>query len=117
LTIRAAAAALGRGAVRLAVSAGQLARRYPLETAAVTLLALGGLVLPFPYWLFGGLLGGVLSIWSSMWLARDKWLAVVGPLVVVIVGTILDAVKVCRRWRRMPGWRAILRAGSGSWDR
>ena len=92
LTIRAAAAALGRGAVRLAVSAGQLARRYPLETAAVTLLALGGLVLPFPYWLFGGLLGGVLSIWSSMWLARDKWLAVVGPLVVVIVGTILAAV-------------------------
>jgi hypothetical protein len=92
LTVRAAAAALGRGAARLAVSAARLARRYPLETAAVTLLALGGLILPFPYWLFGGLLGGVLSIWSSMWLARDKWIAIFGPLIVVIAGTILGAV-------------------------
>jgi hypothetical protein len=92
LTARTAAAAMGRGAARLAVSAARLARRYPLETAAVTLLALGGLILPFPYWLFGGLLGGVLSIWSRMWLARDKWIAVFGPLIVVIVGTILAAV-------------------------
>jgi hypothetical protein len=74
------------------VSAARLARRYPLETAAVTLLALGGFILPFPYWLFGGLLGGVLSIWSPMWLARDRWIAILGPLVVVIVGTILAAV-------------------------
>jgi hypothetical protein len=92
LTARTAAAATGRGAARLAVSAAGLARRYPLETAAVTVLALGGFILPFPYWLFGGLLGGVLSIWSRMWLARDKWIAVFGPLVVVIVGTILAAV-------------------------
>ena len=92
LTARTAAAAAGRGAARLAVNAARLARRYPLETAAVTLLALGGFILPFPYWLFGGLLGGVLSIWSRMWLARDKWIAIFGPLVVVIVGTILAAV-------------------------
>jgi hypothetical protein len=92
LTVRTAAAALGHRAAQLAVSAARLARRYPLETAAVTLLALGGFILPFPYWLFGGLLGGVLTIWSSMWLARDKWIAVVGPLVIVIVGTILAAV-------------------------
>jgi len=92
VTARSVAAAAGRGAARLAVSAARLARRYPLETAAVTLLALGGFVLPFPYWLFGGLLGGVLSVWSSMWLARDKWIAIFGPLVVVIAGTILAAV-------------------------
>src|SRR5215472_8331391 len=92
VTVRSVAAATGRGAARLAVSGARLARRYPLETAAVTLLALGGFILPFPYWLFGGLLGGVLSIWSSMWLARDKWIAIFGPLVVVIVGTILAAV-------------------------
>jgi hypothetical protein len=92
LTVRAAAAATGRRAARLAVSAARLARRYPLESAAVTLLALGGFILPFPYWLFGGLLGGVLSIWSPMWLARDRWIAILGPLVVVIVGTILAAV-------------------------
>jgi len=92
LTVRSAAAALGRGAARLAVSAARLARRYPLETAAVLLLALGGFILPFPYWLFGGLVGGVLSIWSSMWLARDKWIAVIGPFVIVIAGTILAAL-------------------------
>ena len=92
LTVRTAAAATGRGAARLAVSGAKLARRYPLETAAVVLLALGGLILPFPYWLFGGLLGGLLSIWSKMWLARDKWIAVVGPLVIVIAGTILAAL-------------------------
>lgn len=91
-TLRTAAAALGRAAARLAMSAARLARRYPLETAAVLLLALGGLVLPFPYWLFGGLLGGLLSIRSPMWLARDKWAAVVGPVVIMIVGTILTAV-------------------------
>jgi hypothetical protein len=91
-TLRTAAAALGRGAVRLAMSAARLARRYPLETAAVLLLALGGLVLPFPYWLFGGLLGGLLAIRSPMWLARDKWGAVVGPVVIMIAGTILAAV-------------------------
>jgi hypothetical protein len=96
LTVRAAAAALGRGAVRLAVSAARLARRYPLETAAVLLLALGGLILPFPFWLFGGLLGGLLSIWSPMWLARDKWIAVIGPLIVVIAGTILAAAIIGR---------------------
>jgi hypothetical protein len=91
-TLRTAATALGRGAARLAVSAARLARRYPLETAAVMLLALGGLVLPFPYWLFGGLLGGLLSIRSAMWLARDKWAAVVGPVVIMIVGTVLAAL-------------------------
>jgi len=91
-TLRTAAAALGHGAARLAMNAARLARRYPLETAAVMLLALGGLVFPFPYWLFGGLLGGLLSIRSPMWLARDKWVAVVGPVVIMIAGTILAAV-------------------------
>jgi len=91
-TLRTAAAALGHGAARLAMSAARLARRYPLETAAVMLLALGGFVFPFPYWLFGGLLGGLLSIRSPMWLARDKWVAVIGPVVIMITGTILAAV-------------------------
>jgi hypothetical protein len=92
VTVRSVADAARRGATRFAVSGARLARRYPLETAAVALLALGGLILPFPYWLFGGLLGGVLTIWSKMWLARDKWIAVFGPLVFVIVATILAAV-------------------------
>jgi hypothetical protein len=74
------------------VHGARLARQYPLETAAVTLLAIGGLILPFPYWVFGGLLGALLTIWSPVWLARDRWIAVVGPFVIVIVGTILAAM-------------------------
>jgi len=85
-------AALGSGAARLAVYTARLARQYPLESAAVTLLAIGGLILPFPYWLFGGLLGGILAIRSRIWNARDKWVAIVGPAVVVLVGTVLAAL-------------------------
>ena len=31
-----------------------LARKHPLEAVAVVLLGLGGLILPFPFWLIGG---------------------------------------------------------------
>src|SRR6266516_1331354 len=88
-TMRGLMAALGSGAARLAVYTARLARQYPLESAAVTLLAIGGLILPFPYWLLGGLLGGILAIRSRIWNARDKWVAIVGPAVVVLVGTVL----------------------------
>jgi hypothetical protein len=91
-TVRDLMAALGSSAARLAVSTARLARQYPLESAAVTLLAIGGLILPFPYWLFGGLLGGILAIRSRIWNARDKWVAIVGPAVVVLVGTVLAAL-------------------------
>jgi len=90
--VRGLMAALGSGAARLAVDTARLARQYPLESAAVTLLAIGGLILPFPYWLFGGLLGGILAIRSRIWNARDKWVAIVGPAVVVLVGTVLAAL-------------------------
>lgn len=90
--VRGLITALGSGAARLAVDTARLARQYPLESAAVTLLAIGGLILPFPYWLFGGLLGGILAIRSRIWNARDKWVAIVGPAVVVLVGTVLAAL-------------------------
>jgi hypothetical protein len=96
-TVRGTIAALGSGAARLAMDAARLARQYPLESAAITLLAIGGLILPFPYWLFGGLLGGILAIRSRIWNARDKWLAIVGPAVFVLVGVVLAALIIGRR--------------------
>jgi len=96
-TVRGTVAALGRGAARLAVDTASVARQYPLEGAAVTLLAIGGLILPFPYWLFGGLLGGILAIGSRIWNARDKWVAVVGPAVFVLVGLVLAALIISGR--------------------
>jgi hypothetical protein len=95
--VRGTMAALGRGAARLAVDTASVARQYPLESAAVTLLAIGGLILPFPYWLFGGLLGGILAIRSRIWNARDKWVAIVGPAVFVLVGVVLAALIIGRR--------------------
>ena len=52
-----------------------LARKHPLEAVAVVLLGLGGLILPFPFWLIGGLV----ALRSRRWDARDKWMALAGP--------------------------------------
>ena len=113
-TVRAAAAALGRGAARLTVEAAGLAREYPLESVSVTLLAIGGLVLPFPYWLFGGLLGGILAIWSRIWNARDKWTAVAGPPVFVLVGTLVAALIIGGRGHAVSMYLHTFRLYGGS---
>ena len=88
LTVRGVAITAGRGAARLAVTGGKLARRYPLESAAVVLLGVGGLFYPFPCWL----LGGLLAAFSRIWNARDKWIAVTGPPVIAIVGMLVTAM-------------------------
>ena len=52
-----------------------LARKHPLEAVSVILLGVGGLILPFPFWL----IGGIVALWSRRWDARDKWIALAGP--------------------------------------
>jgi hypothetical protein len=93
--LRGAAAAIGRGAAtlavgaaRLAVGAARLARRYPLESIAVVLLGVGGLIFPFPFWL----LGGLLALWSRIWDTRDKWIALAGPPAIALLGTAVTAL-------------------------
>jgi hypothetical protein len=88
LTLRGAAAMLGRRMEDLAWDLARLVRRWPLESAAVVLLGIGGLILPFPLWL----LGGLLTIWSRIWVTRDKWIAIIGPPVFTLVGTLVTAV-------------------------
>jgi hypothetical protein len=88
LTVRGVAVTTGRGAARLAVTGAKLARRYPLESAAVVLLGVGGLFYPFPFWL----LGGLLAIFSRLWNARDKWVAITGPPAIAIVGVLVTAM-------------------------
>jgi hypothetical protein len=61
-----------------------LARSHPLETIAVLLLGVGGLILP-PLWLAGGLV----AVASRVWDARDKWLALLGPPLFVLAGLLL----------------------------
>src|SRR5580700_9471050 len=64
-----------------------LARKHPLEAVAVVLLGVGGLILPFPFWLIGGLV----SLKSRRWDARDKWVALAGPPLVTLAVLIIRA--------------------------
>jgi len=90
--LRGAAATLGNGAVDLALDAAELARRHKLETATVLLLGISAFIFVFPYWLLVALLGGVVAIWSLIWNARDKWVALAGPPVIALLGTIVAAL-------------------------
>jgi len=90
VTVRGVAVTAGRGAARLAVTGAKLARRYPLESAAVVLLGVGGLFYPFPCWL----LGGLLAVFSRIWNARDKWIAILGPPAIAVVGMLVTAMLI-----------------------
>jgi hypothetical protein len=72
------------GTDTLAASAGRLARDNVLETVAILLLGLGGLILPLPFWP----IGAVVAMFSRLWDIRDKTLAVVGPLLVTVVAAV-----------------------------
>jgi hypothetical protein len=64
-----------------------LARRHPLEVAAILLIAAGVLVYPFPLWLFGV----VIILVSRLWDVRDKVAVLAVPIVVMFVGGALLA--------------------------
>jgi hypothetical protein len=64
-----------------------LARKHPLEAVSVVLLGVGGLIFPFPFWLIGGLV----ALKSRRWDARDKWMALAGPILVTFVVLLIRA--------------------------
>jgi hypothetical protein len=74
--------------VAVLAEAWALARKHPLEAVAVVLLGLGGLILPFPFWLIVGLV----ALRSRRWDARDKWVALAGPPLVAFVVVLIRAV-------------------------
>jgi hypothetical protein len=50
----------------------------------------GGLIIPVPLWVVGFLLwlvGALIVVFSSVWSLPDRWLGVVGPPALVIIGT------------------------------
>jgi hypothetical protein len=83
----AALATIGHAATQLASAGAAAARRYPLEATAITLLGLGGLILPFPFWLIGALV----AVRSRIWDRSDKWAAFLGPLLFALAGSIVTA--------------------------
>ena len=64
-----------------------LARKHPLEAVSVILLGVGGLILPFPFWLVGGLV----ALRSRRWDGRDKWIALAGPALFTLAVLLIRA--------------------------
>jgi hypothetical protein len=76
------------GAETFTANAGRLARDHMLESIAILFLGLGGLILPFPFWPIGAVVG----MFSRLWDARDKLLGVTGPVLVVLMTSVLTAL-------------------------
>jgi hypothetical protein len=66
----------------------QLARDNLLETIAILLLGLGGLILPYVFWPAGA----IVALFSRLWDVKDKSLAIAGPLLVTLAGSVLGAL-------------------------
>jgi hypothetical protein len=66
----------------------QLARDNLLETIAILLLGLGGLILPYVFWPASA----IVALFSRLWDLKDKSLAVAGPLLVTLGGSVLGAL-------------------------
>jgi hypothetical protein len=66
----------------------QLARDNLLETIAILLLGLGGLILPYVFWPAGA----IVALFSRLWDVKDKSLAVTGPLLATLAGSVLGAL-------------------------
>jgi hypothetical protein len=83
----AALSTIGHAVAQLASAGAAAARRYPLEVTAIVLLGLGGLILPFPFWLIGALV----ALPSRIWDRSDKAAAFLGPLLFALAGSIVTA--------------------------
>jgi hypothetical protein len=68
-------------------NAGRLAREHLLESTAALVLGLGGALLPFPFWAFGA----ILALFSRLWDIKDKALAIIGPVLVTLVISVVTA--------------------------
>jgi hypothetical protein len=74
----------------MARRAAATGRQHRLEVVSVALLALGGLIIPWPIWVVGlsmWLLGALIAVTSRLWSLPDKWIGLVGPVALVIIGT------------------------------
>ncbi len=70
-------------------SVRSLVRSHPLETIAVLVLGVGGLIFPL-IWLAGSMIAALSRVWD----ARDKWLALLAPPLFVLAGLIAAGVLV-----------------------
>ncbi|MBO0818235.1 MAG: hypothetical protein J2P30_24125, partial [Actinobacteria bacterium] len=69
-------------------NARQLARDNLLETIAILLLGLGGLILPYVFWPAGA----IVALFSRLWDVKDKSVAITGPLLVALAASVFGAL-------------------------
>lgn len=91
----------------------QLARRHLLESVAVVLIGLGGALLPFPFWLAGA----VVALFSRLWDGRDKVTAFCGPILVVLLGSIVSALLMGGKNNVIAIYIHALHVDTGLWIR
>jgi hypothetical protein len=75
------------GAETFTANTGRLARENVLESVAILLLGLGGLILPFPFWP----IGAIVAMFSRLWDLKDKAIAVIGPMLVTLALSVIAA--------------------------
>lgn len=76
-----ARSAVAAGAVTLLRRLASQAWQQPLEATAIILLGLGGVIFPPVF-----VLGALVALGSKSWHYRDKWVGLVLPLVLTIIG-------------------------------
>jgi hypothetical protein len=91
----------------------ELARGHLLESVAVVLIGLGGAILPFPFWLAGA----VVAIFSRLWDGKDKVAAFGGPVLVVLVGSVLSAFLIGGKANVIVIYTHALHVETGLWIR
>jgi hypothetical protein len=70
--------------------AAGFSRRHRAETAAIVLMAIAGLIYPFPIWVVGffvWLIGAAIATVPKTWTVVEKSVGIVGPPTLVIAGT------------------------------
>ena len=75
------------GTETFTANTGRLARENVLESVAILLLGLGGLILPFPFWP----IGAIVAMFSRLWDVKDKAIAVIGPMLVTLALSVIAA--------------------------
>ena len=75
------------GAETFTANTGRLARENVVESVAILLLGLGGLILPFPFWP----IGAIVAMFSRLWDVKDKAIAVTGPMLVTLALSVIAA--------------------------
>lgn len=91
----------------------QLARGHLLESVAVVVIGLGGAILPFPFWLAGALV----AMFSRLWDGKDKVLALTGPVLVDLAGSVVSALLMGGHANAIVVYTHALHVDSGLWIR